>query len=49
MKCTPACICEGQTETCQNPSNEDDEKIGQARVKLRVILKKTKSNQSSNL
>ena len=26
MKCTPTCICEGQTETFQNPNNEDDEK-----------------------
>ena len=26
MKCKPACICEGQTETCQNPNHEDDEK-----------------------
>ena len=26
MKCTPACICEGQRETCQNPNNEYDEK-----------------------
>ena len=50
MKCTPACICEGQKETCQNPNNEDEKKDqGQARVKLRVILKKTISNQSSNL
>ena len=26
MKCTPACICKGQTETCQNTNNEDDGK-----------------------
>ena len=26
MKCTLACICEGQTVTCQNSNNEDDEK-----------------------
>ena len=26
MKWTPACICESQTETCQNPNHEDDEK-----------------------
>ena len=26
MKCTPSCIFESQTETCQNPNNEDDEK-----------------------
>ena len=49
MKCIPACICEGQTETYRKPNNKDDEKgQRQARVKLRVILKKTTSNQSSN-
>ena len=25
MKCTPARICEGQTDICQNPNNEDDQ------------------------
>ena len=25
-KFTPACICDGQTGTCQNPNNEDDKK-----------------------
>ena len=50
MKCTPACICEGQIEACQNHNNEDDEKgQGQVRGKLRMILRKTTLSQSSNL
>ena len=49
MKCTPTCICEGQTETCQNPNHEDDEKDWTNKSEMESDTEKTTSNQSSNL